>query len=758
MKIQLKFLRALFVYLFILISLSLAGQPFTYEIFKDPPVTYWPRPLWFWNNTTVTAEGVTALMEDMRDKCGYGGFGVIPFGKDFRPEYLSDDYFKIYGIMLKKARELGLTISLYDEFGFPSGSVGAFAEGDDTPRFQKKYPDLTIQRLDKTEEEVKGPVEFVRKLPAGKFMGAVAMAEPGMKRSDISEFVRNDSLRWKVPAGTWKIMIFNCVIDGTPIVDYLNPDAVRKFTGMVHDVYYSHFREYFGKVIYGTFYDEPSMFHASFRMWTPDFNEKFIKKYGFSPVKLYPAMWYDIGSETASARNYLFGFRADLYAGGFNRVVGEWSKTHGIMATGHTAPEEVLVPANSAGDLMKSFTYLEIPGIDKIGGSRPAERFYKLVSSAANNWDKRLVMSETYGAMPDYSKPGDLTWNQIDSIAIDQYTKGINMLIPHAFWYDNTRVTYKPELSHRNPLYADSLKYFTRFLGRLNVLLQREGRHVADIAVLYPVNTLLGEHYFYTENGPSNIDGPADPANTFYKNAVKYIDYIDIANWLTNEAGKDYTFLHPEILDERCSIGGGRLKLTNKINSEEFRILIVPSCRLMSVSNLSKLVEFYRKGGTLIFTTRLPELATEPGKDKEIASLIRSVFPEGVKDADLTVHNATGGKAFFIPHPDAENICATLGKNVDDFDVSYPRIPSLQYIHKVLDGRNIYYFGNVGGHRIKTTAVLRGNMEFDRWDPHTGEKEPAHNNPVTRSVNAGPFTGVELNLEPYRSCFFIEKR
>jgi len=27
---------------------------------------------------------------------------------------------------------------------------------------------------------------------------------------------------------------------------------------------------------------------------------------------------------------------------------------------------------------------------------------------------------------------------------------------------------------------------------------------------------------------------------------------VDVANWLTEVAGKDYTFLHPEVLDEKC--------------------------------------------------------------------------------------------------------------------------------------------------------------------------------------------------------------
>ncbi len=118
-----------------------------------------------------TNMGITEQMQALRDLCGYGGFGVVPFGKNFSPEYLSEDYLKLYGIMLKKAKELDMTISLYDEFGFPSGSVGAFAEGDGKPRFQLKYPDQTIRRLDKAEVEIAGPFLYATKIPEGKTNG-----------------------------------------------------------------------------------------------------------------------------------------------------------------------------------------------------------------------------------------------------------------------------------------------------------------------------------------------------------------------------------------------------------------------------------------------------------------------------------------------------------------------------------------------------------------------------------------------------------
>lgn len=140
---------------------------FSKEEFNKPPIQYWPRPLWFWNNTTVTGEGIVQQMQALHDQCGYGGFGVVPFGKNFQPEYLSDDYLNLYGIMLAKAKELGMTISLYDEFGFPSGSVGAFSNCDGTPHFQLRFPEQTIERLDKTEDEVTGIRFYEKKIPDG---------------------------------------------------------------------------------------------------------------------------------------------------------------------------------------------------------------------------------------------------------------------------------------------------------------------------------------------------------------------------------------------------------------------------------------------------------------------------------------------------------------------------------------------------------------------------------------------------------------
>ena len=152
--------------------------------------------------------------------------------------------------------------------------------------------------------------------------------------------------------------------DGDPNVDYLDPEAVRLFVKETHQAYYDRFSPYFGNTIIETFFDEPTLYRAKGRIWTDAFNEKFISRYGESPELLYPALWYDIGEETQSARNRLFGLRAHLYSEGFMKIIGEWASAHGIYSTGHQDQEEIANPVGTCGDLMLCGKYMGIPGID----------------------------------------------------------------------------------------------------------------------------------------------------------------------------------------------------------------------------------------------------------------------------------------------------------------------------------------------------------------------------------------------------------
>ena len=223
------------------------------ETFKNPPLRVYPKPLWFWNNTPVTADVIVRQMQEFRDDCGYGGFGILPFGKNFKPEYLSEEYFKVYRAAIEKADKLGLQLSLYDEYGFPSGTMGGTETGDGIGRFDNKFPEQTIKRLDKIEVEISGPLSLNEKIPQGKLMAVVAMEKTTLKRISLEDKINDGVLKWEAPEGDWNVMFFMCVKDGYPCVDYFDPQAVKNYIQLIHQEYYNRFSEYFGNVITRSF-------------------------------------------------------------------------------------------------------------------------------------------------------------------------------------------------------------------------------------------------------------------------------------------------------------------------------------------------------------------------------------------------------------------------------------------------------------------------------------------------------------------------
>jgi len=66
--------------------LTLPGHADVKSDFVNPPLKFRARPLWFWNNTDVTAAGVAEQLQGNRDLSGYGGLAPLPFGGKFTPK------------------------------------------------------------------------------------------------------------------------------------------------------------------------------------------------------------------------------------------------------------------------------------------------------------------------------------------------------------------------------------------------------------------------------------------------------------------------------------------------------------------------------------------------------------------------------------------------------------------------------------------------------------------------------------------------
>lgn len=699
--------------------------------FIHTPASYQTKPLWFWN-APLDATKTVEIMEQSA-KSGYAGFGVLP-GQGMTPAFMTPEFLKQYRIAIDKAAELGFNMCLYDEYWFPSGSAG----GD----LAKQYPEALNQRLDMAAIDIQGPTAFARAIPAGKLMGAVAMKADTLERVNLTPMVENQSLTWQVPGGDWKIMVFTCVIEGArDLVDYLEPESVKKYIALTYDKYYAALAPHFGKTIQSAFYDEPTMhWIQGGRAWTPAFNEKFIARYGFDPASYYPALWFDIGKETAAARNALFGFRAELYADGFVKTLQDWCRAHGVQLTGHQDQEEIVNPVGLCGDLMKAFRDQDIPGIDQIFQYGRASKAYKVVSSAANNFDRTLVMTECYGAMKD------MPIANLYKEAMDQFAKGINWMVPHAVWYDPATIVFPPELSSRSPVYGPALPAYNQYMARLQRVLQ-QGRHVADIGVLYPIATMQAGYRF----------GVGTP----YEGGIipQEADYMDVGEILSLQVRKDFTFVHPDILDERCRVENGELLLENKVNYERYKVFIIPGSKTIPWSNLKKIKQFYDDGGKVIATTQLPVSSAEFGKDAEVKAFIEAIFGNVQSQTQPAAQaNSKGGKAYFIAKPTQETLRAVLADALPVYDVAFEgdvRVQggNLSYIHKVIDGREVFFFGNSSDTPVNCIVKLRDRLTLEEWNPHTGEIGPAQCDIAAEQNAEG--SRLRVVLPAVQSRFFV---
>lgn len=173
------------------------------------------------------------------------------------------------------------------------------------------------------------------------------------------------------------------------------------------------------------------------------------------------------------------------------------------------------------------------------------------------------------------------------------------------------------------------------------------------------------------------------------------------------------------------------------------------------MSNLRKINEFYEQGGTIIFTTRLPSQAVEFGKDSNVAEIIQSIFPEGESKSGIVNTGSKGGKAIFIHQPDGRKLREALTETIRNFDVDYPVNENIRYIHKVINRLEVFYFANIGDKNEEIPITLRGKMNLQNLDPHTGvvgilKTKDKFDNETQIATTIG-----NLNLKPFQSIFWI---
>jgi alpha-L-rhamnosidase len=717
----------------ILLSLAHSAIANTAELFKSPPAAYRSVPFWHINGELTTAE-IREQLRASKEQSGFGGVAVLPI-RDMLPTYLSEAYFDRYRDILETAKALEMSVILYDDIGFPSGSAGG--------KMKALYPDDVGKRLDMEEVEVEGPRTFTCPMPTNTFMAAVAMHTETKERLNLAHGITNGVLTCDLPAGRWKVMIFTCAPQekkpGT-LVDYMDPEAVKKLFALTFEEYEKRFKPYFGNTIQLTFFDDVGYWSAP-RPWTRSYNTHYNTKYGNDPALLYPALFYDIGPETAAARNALYGLRAELLAEGYPKLAAAWAEKQGLKSTGHPPGNYDPCPVDMHFDIYKFYRYTQVPLVDYIfyhGHGRPG---FKLISSAANVYDRPLVAAEAYGAFkePVFDK------KMLYRAGMELFARGVNVMIPHGMWYDPKKVTIPPLISHFSEKVGPELPAYNEWVARHCFMLQG-GRHVADIAVLYPIAAMQAS-YAYDPSGKHPKWGASLPPE---------VDYLRISDMLTCDVRQDFTFLHPDALKEKCMIEGPLLRLNNQENAEAYKVLILSGGKVISWRALQKIKAFYEAGGAVIATTCLPEKSAEFGHDAEVWEMVRELFDaQGARRV-----NVKGGSSCFIETPSPVGLQQALNQVIPIPDVRIEGdLPihsgngALAYLHKVKEGRDIYLFANSSDTSLDIHVRFRGTLKLKVWNPQEGTiAQPEFTSIIENGL---PVTRLRLKLEPVKSLFVV---
>lgn len=421
---------------------------------KHPSEEFTPIPFWFFNDEP-DEERIAAQLKDYVDK---GVNGIVLHPRIGVPEdipYLSEAYFKAVRFIVKTADELGMKVVLYDEGMYPSGSAHGMVVAAN-PDYASKGIRIVVRESD---------------IPAeGKV---------------ITQFADGTYLVHCFTHGTIRGIHFgeDDGEAGAPAsADILNPEAVEKFIQLTHDRYYEELKEYFGNTIIAFFTDEPCALGrnaAGFREWVPGMEQQLVAAGG----NLEDLKELFCGEKNITTEIYHKLIKKHLreifYARLFN-----WCEAHGIALIGH--PE--------VSDDVEEELYFHIPGQDLImrrvspetGGITEFDSVQaKLASDIARHLGRRRNANECFGVcfrnkIPWYFTGADMKW-YIDWLGI----RGVNLYIPHAFYYSVTgkRKEERPPDVGPNNIWWKHYRRFSDYIKRLSYLMT-DSVNGARVAVL----------------------------------------------------------------------------------------------------------------------------------------------------------------------------------------------------------------------------------------------------------------------------------
>lgn len=586
------------------------------DLFLHPSDEFTPIPFWFWNDA-LTEREITRQIEDFRDK-GVMGFVIHPrMGIPADIPYLSDRYMHYVKHAVEEAARLHMTVVLYDEAMYPSGSAHGMVVKDN-PEYatralrMKEYPLSAVKAhyalskdpfltLEKGEQLLS--VQAVRKTGDGQIDADSSLVlfvpeaeSPLIFPQMLTTLTADEESAWSIlffiegfSGGTIR-GVHSGEDDGEPFApvsgDLMNPAAMDKFIHLTYDRYYEVLKEYFGNTVIAMFTDEPDVLgrnHKAGSMpWTCGFLSWWEECGG--SLKQLPLLWFDSAcSEKKNAAADSGAVRRQFQKAVNKRLgfsyygkISKWCEEHGIALTGH--------PHKS--DDMGFLKYFQIPGQDLVWrwvapeGEKSLNgldsTMAKCSSDAARHAGRRRNSNECFGCCGPDGIGWAFTADDMKWYMDWMFVRGVNLLYPHAFFYSiegERRYGERPPDVGPHSIWWQDYRLFSDYCKRMGWLM-------TDSFNTTPIAILCEEDHL-----------PWKLAGECFRNQIEFNylqeDLIPKAD-STKPAGSN-----------ACRLQDGFLRIAK----QSYRVLIIEDSELLTPSLLQALDPFLKEGGKLLCLT-----------------------------------------------------------------------------------------------------------------------------------------------------------
>ncbi len=706
--------------------------------FVTPPASARPWVYWFWLNGNITREGITADLEAMK-RVGVGGVLIMEVdqGAPVGPvDFASPKWRELFAFMVSEAHRLGIEVNMNDDAGW-NGSGGPWITPDTAmqritwsetavtggsrfdavlpqpPTVRSYYRDIAvlayptpaeyrIQGLDGKTARTRGDMASPANYPELPVEQTIAQG----KIVDLTAKVGADGrLTWDAPAGNWTVVRIGHTLTGAvnapaPLTGQgLECDKLSKegseaaFDGLMGKLI-ADVGPLAGKTLVRTHIDS---WENGSQNWTPRFREEFKRLRGYDMTPYLPVLTGRVVDSLEVSERFLYDMRltvSDLLIENYAQHFSDMAKKHGmalsIEAYGDTTVDDIAY-GGRADEPMGEFWSSAMFG----AGNTLIE-----MSSSAHLYNKPIVGAEAFTA--DDRERWLLHPGSIKMLGDWAFAAGINRFVFHRYalqpWVPERKpgMTMGPWGLHyeRTNTWWEQSGAWHQYLSRCQYLLQR-GLPVVDALYVQP------------EGAPRSYNPPAT----------------------TLRAGYHADGCPAEIVLKRLSVKNGRLVLPHGMS---YRVLVLPTSETMTPELLKRVKELVAQGATVIGPKPLksPSLAGYPACDDEVAKLAAELW----------------GSGKIITGKTPEQVLAAKGVAPD---MRSPR--NLNWIHKTIDGAEVYFVANPGRSAINVDCEFRVTGRApELWRPDTGRIEQ-----VAAFTQKGGVTKVPLRFDASGSVFVV---